>query len=138
MRQSGSTLTPPSPAQLLRAAAAVIVTRGLAQGNECPPDGPICGFDALKITAAALVPHDPRSARRLLILALTHVTRYLRITNIPSWNDQPGRTAAEVADTLHDVADWCEGIVPAALAEDVARWVASQPHLVRQLAAVPA
>lgn len=116
------TRTPPTTAtELLDRAADIIEQRGLAQGDLEGPDGAVCTIGALNVALTGDArttweldnPHWMRwksAADRFIDYLDEHgqfegEPEYLVESNpIVWWSDSPGRTQAEVVDTLRRAA----------------------------------
>lgn len=108
-----STITFPTTVDaVLDAAAMLIETRGLHKRNYCGPDnknGPVCALGA--VTAAATGKPDPGlriAGCRVARDARTYLTdefERLGLGKVYQWNDEPERTAEQVAEALRAAAE---------------------------------
>lgn len=77
---------------------------GWIQGEMGEPesaDAPVCAVGAIeRHMSTELVGRGPKQ------LAHIAFSKQLGILNIPTWNDQPDRTAGEVADAFRTLAQW--------------------------------
>jgi hypothetical protein len=93
----------------LRAAADVLERGGWAQGDYVTDDGCRCAIGALVVVCGgsageSTVPFDDLPRLRTLMGAVERQTGIPR-WDIDAWNDEPGRTAAEVIATLRAAAE---------------------------------
>ena len=89
------------PDPVLLHAAALVRERGLCQGP-WRPGGPLCAAGALGVAGAHLGLSRPD-----MEAAVSQFARALggsEVVDIHSWNDEPGRSAAEVAEALERAA----------------------------------
>jgi hypothetical protein len=95
--------------RILLRAAELIAERGWAQGGYEMEDGTLCALGAINYAAVG-VPYYRRNAAGVaatqqLRRAVAQCPRWF-YASIDQWNDDPGRTAEEVIDTLIAAAYW--------------------------------
>ena len=103
-----------SVADVLRHAARIIEERGWCQGHIGTSGGAVCAIGAIKEADPATGVDAMNWTRRTAWHAMTFAERALRLPNAPknvmrrplsAFNDEPGRTAAEVIAALRAAAD---------------------------------